>query len=522
MPAQVVTTTPSAGAALKTRLSAGARLPISPSVFMKLMELGKRADASPADYAKVIETSNALVSKLLATVNSSWFGVRHRVNKVLQAVNLLGTANVRVLAISHCLAAVHAKVKLPDEVLEQYWHGGLLKAVAARLHTERRDADSADEAFLISLLQDIALPLMHEVSASLYEQTIFARAVQPAELREAERKAFGMDHAQAGRLLSQCLGIPFELHDMLEFHHDAPRLAELCPSPALAEGITFASLLPHVPRHWSATDIATAAAMAREGQVELPALVEEIQREFQRLASQIRPAGAETVDLPALLEEASGELADTTGFMVGQIHSMMSNAVQADHDLTAMTLETVQLHEQVREDPLTGLLNRAALDQAGGELLDRLRCQGGALAAVFVDVDDFKTVNDRFGHARGDELLQQLAQRMRQVLGAEAVIARYGGDEFVALLGGVERRAARETLDALLASVAVRPFECDGESIVVSLSVGAVWQPRVGPDQALDDVVRRADELMYRSKTGGKASLTFIELGSGAGGASRS
>jgi diguanylate cyclase (GGDEF)-like protein len=129
-------------------------------------------------------------------------------------------------------------------------------------------------------------------------------------------------------------------------------------------------------------------------------------------------------------------------------------------------------------DPLTGLANRTALWQ----YLDRALADDGRLAVLFIDLDDFKDVNDSLGHSAGDELLIEMADRLRRCARSSDVVVRFGGDEFVLLLRDVPDRACRSNGWLTGSSPPIRePLELAGQDTVVTASIGIVW-----PDDAVE------------------------------------
>lgn len=494
-------------------MESGGRLPVHPMVLLKLMELGKRPDASPAAYAEVISTSNSLLTKIMTTVNSSWFGVRHRVGKILQAVNLLGTANVRILSITHCVAAVHSRSKLDHALLDQYWQGGLLKAVAARYVAERMDPAVADEAFLIALLQDMALPLMHQAGPEFYESTLLHGPIASDALCAQEQRRFGADHARIASRLCESLGLPADFGPLLANHHSWAALREVCPSGALAESIYVGALFPHVVAHWHGPD---AEAVARRfadlfgpGQEAVAQSLEDIQREYQRLSSTVRPASGKRLNLPELLSEATGEIADITTGLVGQIQAMMNSAVQMGQDLAGLDAAGSLRQEPAQEDPLTGTLTRRGLHLVGSAQLDLLRQTESSVTVVYVDVNGLIAVNDRFGYGKGDEALRCVSDGMRAAFGASAVVSRYSGDEFVAVIGGLTCEQARQAVQSLSATVRKNRPAGDKGPIPVELSIGALWRPQAPSGAAIDSLIQSADALAFESRRNGGGRIAF-------------
>ena len=168
-----------------------------------------------------------------------------------------------------------------------------------------------------------------------------------------------------------------------------------------------------------------------------------------------------------------------------------------------------QLAYLAYHDALTGLPNRILVEQELDLALARARRADGAVALMFVDLDDFKEVNDRLGHAAGDRLLAAVATRLRGVLRDTDVLARQGGDEFLVLLGdladdpaGVAENVAGKLLDALR-----EPFIVSGTEVRTGASLGV----SVYPDDASDTeaLLRHADAAMYKAKAAGGGRLSF-------------
>ena len=161
--------------------------------------------------------------------------------------------------------------------------------------------------------------------------------------------------------------------------------------------------------------------------------------------------------------------------------------------------ELIRLAER---DELTGLLNRRAIVRKAVEYLSRAREAKGTLIIGLIDLDHFKTVNDRFGHAVGDQLLQRLAVSLRTALHTREVFGRYGGEEFLVLFPDTSMDQAREGAERLRATLRDQPLNIEGQEVTVSLSMGLASFE--SGDVLYDQVARRADIALYVAKTNGR------------------
>ena len=167
-------------------------------------------------------------------------------------------------------------------------------------------------------------------------------------------------------------------------------------------------------------------------------------------------------------------------------------------DVGAQKRESERLVRMAESDPLTGAVNRSRLEQA---VLDAIACSersGTAFAVLFVDLDQFKSLNDRLGHAAGDKALQEVARRLREHVRASDVVARVGGDEFALVLEGVKSRAAAEEVAAKLIRAIGEPMQPVPSAPRVGVSIGVALWPEDG--SSASTLLQMADRAMYRMK----------------------
>ncbi|MGZ4537997.1 MAG: putative bifunctional diguanylate cyclase/phosphodiesterase [Blastococcus sp.] len=174
-------------------------------------------------------------------------------------------------------------------------------------------------------------------------------------------------------------------------------------------------------------------------------------------------------------------------------------------DITDRLAFEAQLAHQANHDPLTGLPNRTLLAEYVAE---RFRPGTSGLACLFLDLDNFKVVNDSLGHAAGDELLIEVAARLRATVRPGDLVARFGGDEFVVVCQNVDEISAVSLAERVSVALAV-PLHLGGVDVRPYASVGVTVQ--TAEHHAADDLIRDCDIAMYQAKAGGKGRITVLD-----------
>ena len=210
------------------------------------------------------------------------------------------------------------------------------------------------------------------------------------------------------------------------------------------------------------------------------------------------------VEVP--LRQASGLVVHTEWFnsALTDARGNVSSIMSLVQDTTARTLAEARLREIAMCDPLTGLSNRRALTE---RIEQTLQIADSSLALLLIDLDGFKPINDAYGHAVGDDVLCEVARRLKLMTRGRDIAARLGGDEFVLLVSG---ESTRESLAALAARVVMAleaPLLVNGLKVRVSASIGVARYPHCAGHAT--ELIRSADVAMYAAKRAGKGRVQF-------------
>jgi diguanylate cyclase (GGDEF)-like protein/PAS domain S-box-containing protein len=197
----------------------------------------------------------------------------------------------------------------------------------------------------------------------------------------------------------------------------------------------------------------------------------------------------------------------------------VSHFVAIQHDVTASTQAREAIERLAFHDSLTGLPNRVSFLEALGRALGRAAAERRMLALLYLDLDDFKPVNDALGHAAGDELLIAVAERLRGAVRKTDTVARLGGDEFAVLLTDVGHPEVAGALAAKLVDRIGQPYMLGGRRIAIGASIGIGLYPRDGG--TIDELLSRADAAMYAAKSDGRRRYRFYDANLGAAATAR-
>ena len=232
------------------------------------------------------------------------------------------------------------------------------------------------------------------------------------------------------------------------------------------------------------------------GQDHRAACIAAIQRVFTG-----EPASYETRVRDRWLQNDVEPLRDRDGSVIGAIGVML--------DVTEVRSNAERFAQLARQDVMTGLPNRMAMEERLPELLQNALENRESVAVLFLDLDRFKNINDTLGHRVGDELLRAVSRRMQERIDNRATIFRPGGDEFVIIVDGIKHKRTVAAISMDVLSAFAEPYEVDGRELFVTASLGASIYPQNA--QTADELIAFADSAMYRAKEAGRNNAKFYD-----------
>ncbi|MGH6820351.1 MAG: putative bifunctional diguanylate cyclase/phosphodiesterase, partial [Methylocella sp.] len=183
-------------------------------------------------------------------------------------------------------------------------------------------------------------------------------------------------------------------------------------------------------------------------------------------------------------------------------------------DVTAKRKAEARIAHMAHHDALTGLPNRVLFHERLDETLLRVHRYAEIIAVLYLDLDQFKNVNDSFGHPAGDKLLVAVADRLRTCLRGSDMVARFGGDEFAVLQIGLAGPHEAGILAERIVTLLSEPYDIDGQQVVIGASAGIALAPADG--ETTEQLLANADIALYQAKEDGRRTFCFFQPGMGA------
>ena len=491
---------------LEERLRFCKTLPTIPAIAMRVVELAGQADGNMLEIARLISHDPALSTKILKMANSPLYGFRRKTENLRQALNLLGLNAVMTLALSFSLSGALRETKRGSFDTEHYWRRSVIAAVAARSLGTQLRIRQVEELMLAGLLQDIGMLVLHSVLQEDYGK-IIAATIDHNAVIEAERLALGADHAEVGAWLVYQWNLPKYLHTVIATSHE-PNSPKIPPDLlTMSKCVTLSGQIADGMLH---PDNDILVARAFKGAKELLGMDDAAYRSALDLITASLPEIADIFEIRLIEPLQATALQDKANEIMMIRHLRMHEEVnQVRRDAEELAARSQILEDKVHKDSLTGLFNRSHFDAILLKEFTHATEQDWPLSVAFIDLDNFKQVNDTFGHKVGDEVLQSIANVMRDHTRQSDMLARYGGEEFVAILPGTDSTGACRLFERIME--AVRGLDHIGltrQSLSVTLSIGvASYGDLEHKFSSASELLQAADDAMYAAKNAGRNRL---------------
>ena len=500
---------------LKKQLENCKSLPSPPGVATQIIALANDPDVDMDQIAKVLAVDPATTTKILRIANSPMYAMQRKTQNLRQALLVLGLNATISLALSFCLLKSWQKVDKSGGLdYSLFWRRGLLAATASQVLARVLGVKDSEELFLTSLIQDIGVMALDRTRPDLYAG-IGADQIHQDALIAREQERLGADHADVGGWLLEKWNFPERIQQAVANSHHPERRSIKSTEGAFARCVALASLFAEV-------------FLENSGE-----------RQFQRLADVARESlGIDREALQDIISELGTRIPDaeavfhTDILTAGSAESILDEAREALMVRNLQALQTVnslqdqqeslerrtkRLEESTRRDPLTGLFNRAFLDQFIRDAFENSNRARGPLSVAFADLDKFKAVNDTYGHGAGDQILVTTANILKSSVRGTDIVARYGGEEFILVFPDTDYLLVKMICERIVKSLRETRHDVgDVHDLAVTISVGMATHNDGRSFGSAHELINAADKALYTAKLQGRnRSVPFEAVAEG-------
>ncbi|KPK75313.1 MAG: hypothetical protein AMJ79_11615 [Phycisphaerae bacterium SM23_30] len=495
-----------------------ADIPTLPMVAQKLIDLCKDEDTSLKDLVRIIETDQGLACRVMSVANSAYYGLRYKATTLDRAILALGFEYVKSISLGFHIAHTLSKFTPAGFDVIDFWRQNILRGIMARQVAAAYCAQYREEAFLIGLLQDSGILLLVQAFgdryARLYRDT---RNSQICHYR-LEQEVFEIDHVKAASVLADRWSLPEVLARPIRTHHDR-RLSEpnsdqqlqLCQIAYFVGSLSFDD-----PKLLCGEDLALSDYCHRTFDIspsDLNILLDHMREEFISVVQMFTGILPEKVDITELVVQAKNLLSDLANNANRKIFALEEEVKQLRLQCEDLFGSLCQYQYLAKTDDLTGLTLRIPLESYLDKACQKVKSCNTTLTIIFVDIDNFKTINDTHSHAVGDRVLQLLAKLLAEQFGNLGCVCRYGGDEFVLACTGLKLKHILHHTKILLRKIKQLEIpvrsEDEQRTISFSCSIGLLFCESGSQPGNSVRVLELADNQMREVKKHGKNGIRF-------------
>ena len=469
-------------------------LPTLPGIAIKVIEACQKADPDFQQIGDLLSTDPPLTAKILRIVNSAFYSLPTKITSVHHAIKLLGIETIKNLALSFTLINTFQTTKFELIDYRRFWKNSLVGATASKLIAEKLEPNCADEAFILGLLQNIGILILGICMPQKYALVLKESGKNANISPQIETQLIGINHQQIGEYLTKSWDLPNSFYLPIGYHHIPEQL------PFAQSGILKITRILHISNLfidllnndnraiglWRIKESINNFGFSAEVNIS------RIWDEICSLTQQMFPIFDIEVDQDEyiqILESAKSELSKLSA-------EMINTYVQQEKEIKA-------LKQLVIRDSMTQLYNHQYFRQLLQSELARAKRYRRPLSLLFGDIDNFKAVNDTYGHLAGDRIIKALATKLKIETRDSDHAVRYGGEEFAVILTETPLEEAKLIAERLRSEIESMVIANDDDLISITVSFGiAAFTNYKQADT--DELIKRADRALYQAKRLGR------------------
>ena len=484
------------------------KLPTPPAVALQIIQEVRREEPSFTRLSQIISTDPALASKVLRIANSTMMAPIAPIDSLDKALTRMGIAQTTNIALSFVLVNGLRKQDGNHFDYDYFWKRSLTTAVGAKI-IARHIKLHCDHIFISALLRDIGLVIACMCIPEYHE--IFVERQQ--NIDTVERKLnFDFTHSDLGSEVLIRWGIPAPITDTVRYHNrpeEAPQQLTEAIRVIYVAGM-LSALLHGRPSARRLVEVRRVLQNNYHLDIHaIDTLIDDISASSGEVLSLFHVDGDAPKTAVEILQEANEELFRlnmTTSRLADQYHAEKQLAQQTSEKLHEVNAELSRLAFQ---DSLTGLYNLRYFHDCLERELQRANRYNKVFSLIMFDIDDFKQVNDTYGHQAGDKVLREIAATATRSTRTTDVVVRYGGEEFAIILPETDINTAATIAERLREDIASMRVDWNGKTITATASVGVSYFCSSDARLTANQLIAVADAGLYRSKRSGKNRVSL-------------
>ncbi len=470
------------------------RLPSLPSIAIEVIDLCRQHDINIKQIATTISNDMALSTKILRTVNSSYYGQGKAVTTITHALVILGLNSVKTLALGFSLVS---NLKDQDSYgydMLDFWRDSIYSAVGARTIAQHVGMLEHEEVFLAGLIKELGVMAMLQTLGEEYVELLGRARREGRNGCELEREEYNIDRMEVGGILAEKWKLPTMLVMPIRYSDSPDDAPEEFRQVTRAVGI--------------------GAKAAKVFLTERPDAIEDFFSSLETMFDIDRGVGEEllekigkaTKEMGSLFDINTGSVKSSADILAEANEALLELSLQTQQNATQLEEKNRELQKQATHDALTGVANRGYFAESIKMAFDEAKEKQEQLSVIFTDADHFKNINDTYGHAAGDKVLVMLAELLKEGCPERGLVARYGGEEFAIVMPGYGRTDAAiqaENMRKVIAGASVE-IEDQGITLQITVSMGVATFDGISFFTTSGQLVDAADKAVYVAKKSGR------------------
>ena len=490
------------------------RIPTMPRIAVEILKAVKKEDSSFDSLSQVVCADPSLSARVLKVANSSFYGLKQKVSTIPKALSILGLNTLKGIALSFVVVDSMRSGGKNNFDFEYFWRRAVTSAVAAE-SVCKATGRKYDEAFVGGLLQDIGIVVMYLAQADDYGRVLDEKRATGVPVAAAEKNIFGFDHEAVGGSFLEKWGLPPAIVEPIRYHHQNGTVPEqYVTQVSILQLADKLSAVYHGSQSVQCVRNITTVLQEQYGlkKTAAEALIDEVAQKSMEFFSLFQLGNKSIMPYSQLLEEANEQLAKQNLTYAQLAVQYKQEREKAD----VLAKELKDVNEKLRNlaliDSLTGLYNRRVFLTTIESELHRAQRYGRPFSLILLDVDNFKKINDTYGHRFGDLVLEKVGSILNDLMRNTDFVARYGGDEFGIILPETDVESAAITAERICRKIQECKVLKEKKPIAVTASLGVTDYTPGMVLTGINELFDIVDQALYESKKRGRNKVTTLRL----------